>query len=115
MDYNYIEVDKRNFPTLCSGYPADSKSEVRMLTVGDIKLMSRIDENNTTYVINELIRRCCRFTNMKYEDLFIADRNYLLMYLKSGSFISANGYDIKLDKCIHCHEPITISLRIKRS
>lgn len=113
MDYNYIEIPKSNFPTLCNDYPDDSKIEVRMFTVADIKLISRVNEFNLKYIIDELLHRCCRFTNMTYDDLYIADRDYILMFLKSGSFITANGFDIKLDKCAHCNEPITISLAIK--
>ena len=113
MDYNYIEIPKSNFPTLCSDYPEDAKIEVRMFTVADIKLISRVNEFNLKYIIDELLHRCCRFTNMTYDDLYIADRDYILMFLKSGSFITANGFDIKLDKCAHCNEPITISLAIK--
>jgi len=113
MDYNYIEIPKSNFPTLCNDYPDDSKIEVRMFTVADIKLISRVNEFNLKYIIDELLHRCCRFTNMTYDDLYIADRDYILMFLKSGSFITANGFDIKLDKCVHCNEPITISLAIK--
>lgn len=113
MDYNYIEIPKTNFPTLCSDYPIDSKIEVRMFTVADMKLISRVNDSNTTYIINELLKRCCRFTNVKYEDLYLADRDYILMFLKSGSFITTNGFDIKLDKCSHCHESVTLSLAIK--
>src|SRR5574344_734335 len=113
MDYNYIEIPRTNFPTLCSDYPNDSKIEVRMFTVADIKLISRVNEYNLEYIIDELMQRCCKFTNMSYKDLYIADRDYILMFLKSGSFITANGFDIKLDKCVHCNEPITISLGIK--
>ena len=113
MDYNYIEIPKINFPTLCSDYPEDSKIEVRMFTVADIKLISRVNEFNLKYIIDELMKRCCKFTNMTYTDLYIADRDYILMFLKSGSFITSNGFDIKLDKCVHCNEPITISLAIK--
>ena len=113
MDYNYIEIPRTNFPTLCSDYPNDSKIEVRMFTVADIKLISRVNEFNLEYIIDELMQRCCKFTNMTYKDLYIADRDYILMFLKSGSFITANGFDIKLDKCVHCNKPITISLAIK--
>lgn len=112
-DYNYIEIPKTNFPTKCCDYPIDSKIEVRMFTVADIKFISRVNPTNVRYIVDELMHRCCRFTNMKYEDLYIADRDYILMFLKSGSFITANGFDIKLEKCSHCKMPITISLAIK--
>ena len=112
MDYNYIEIPKSNFPTLCSDYAEDSKIEVRMFTVADMKLISRVNENNLSYIIDELMHRCCKFTNITYEDLYIADRDYILMFLKSGSFVTSNGFDIKLDNCTQCHEPITISLKI---
>lgn len=112
-NYNYIEIPKSNFPTKCCDYPFDAKIEVRMFTVADIKFISRVNQSNLRYIIDELMHRCCRFTNMEYEDLYIADRDYILMFLKSGSFIVANGFDIKLEKCIHCKLPITISLAIK--
>ena len=90
MEYNYVEVNKEYFPTYCVGYATNAKIETRMLTVNDVKLISMINEHNVSSIMKELIRRCCRFTNMTIDDLYLADRDFLIFWLRSGSFISRN-------------------------
>ena len=72
MDYNYVEVDKEFFPTRCKNYDKNVKIEVRMLTVGDAKLLAMIDENNSSNILYQILKRCTRLTNLKLDDMYIA-------------------------------------------
>lgn len=110
MDYNYVELNKEFFPTKCAGYPANIKIETRMMTVNDVKLIAMLNETNSAQIIKEILRRCCRFTNMTVNDLYLADRNFLMLWLRSGSFIDNNGYTFTYEHCPHCHKKITINL-----
>lgn len=113
MEYNYVEVNKSFFPTHCLNYPADSKIEVRMLTVGDAKLLAMIDENNAHAILNQILKRCVKFTNMTFDELYVADRDYLLFYIRSGSFVAAdNAFKFKIDNCANCGNPATFDIRL---
>ena len=113
MDYNYVEVNKSFFPTRCLNYPADSKIGVRMLTVGDAKLLAMIDENNATAILNQIVKRCVKLTNLTFDELYVADRDYLLFYIRSGSFVAAdNAFKFKIDKCANCGNPATFDIRL---
>lgn len=112
MEYNYVEVNKSFFPTKCVDYPADAKIETRMFTVSDVKLIGMMDANNVQDIVKELLRRCCRLTNLTIDDLYLADRDYLLFWLRSGSFISQNGYTFKVEACQHCNQPITVNMSL---
>lgn len=112
MEYNYVEVNKNYFPTKCLNYPADAKIETRMLTVGDAKLLAMLDESNTQQVIMELLKRCCRFTNMSLQDLYVADKDYLLFFIRSGSFVMQNGYTFTIEHCENCKQACTFNVKL---
>ena len=113
MDYNYIEVNKSFFPTHCLNYPADSKIEVRMLTVGDAKLLAMLDENNATAILNQIVKRCTRLTNLTFDELYLADRDYLLFYIRSGSFVASdNAFKFKIEQCANCGHPATFDIKL---
>lgn len=113
MQYNYVEVNKEFFPTRCLNYPKDSAIYVRMLTVGDVKLLAMIDENNASDVLYQILTRCTRLINLNLEDLYIADRDYLLFYIRSGSFNNSdNAFKFKIKECENCNQPATFDINL---
>ncbi len=113
MDYNYIEVDKEFFPTRCKNYSPNAKIEVRMLTVGDAKLLAMIDENNSSQILYTILQRCTRLTNLKLDDLYLADRDYLLFYLRSCSFLKTDeAFKFKIKACESCKQPATFDINL---
>lgn len=113
MDYTYVEVNKEFFPTRCLDYDENVKIEVRMLTVGDAKLLAMIDENNASHVLYQILQRCTRLTNLKLDDMYIADRDYLLFYIRSGSFTNAdNAFKFKINKCENCGHAATFDINL---
>ena len=113
MDYNYVEVDKEFFPTRCKNYDKNVKIEVRMLTVGDAKLLAMIDENNSSNILYQILKRCTRLTNLKLDDMYIADRDYLLFYLRSCSFMKSDqAFKFKIRSCDNCKQPASFDIRL---
>ena len=113
MEYNYVEINKSFFPTRCLNYSPDAKIEVRMLSVGDAKLLAMIEEHNATSILNQIVKRCTRFTNLTFDELYVADRDYLLFYIRSGSFVAAdNAFKFKIEKCDNCKMPATFDIKL---
>lgn len=113
MNYNYVEVDKEFFPTHCKNYDENVKIEVRMLTVGDAKLLAMIDENNSSNILYQILKRCTRLTNLKLDDMYIADRDYLLFYLRSCSFMKTDqAFKFKIKSCDNCKQPASFDIRL---
>ena len=113
MEYNYIEVDREFFPTRCKNYAPDAKIEVRMLTVGDVKLLAMIDENNSSQILYTILQRCTRLTNMKLDEMYLADRDYLLFYLRSCSFMKTDqAFKFKIKACEACKQPATFDINL---
>lgn len=111
--YNYVEIDKSFFPTKCLNYAPDSKIEVRMMTIGEAKLLAMIEEHNATSILNQIVKRCTKFTNLTFDDLYVADRDYLIFYIRSGSFVAAdNAFKFKIAKCDNCKQPATFDIKL---
>jgi len=113
MDYNYVEVNKEFFPTRCLDYDRNAKIEVRMLSVGDVKLLAMINADNASDVLYQILKRCTRLTNLNLDDMYIADRDYLLFYIRSGSFNNAdNAFKFKIKECDNCHQSATFDINL---
>ena len=112
MEYNYVEVNKAFMPTQGIGYHPAAKIETRLLSIGDVKLLSMMTEDNMRGIYKEIIKRCCRFTNMTIDDLYLADRDFLLFWIRSGSFVSNSGYSLKMDACPHCGKRSDVQVKL---
>jgi len=113
MEYNYVEVNKAFMPTRGIGYHPLAKIETRMLSMGDVKLLSMMTDENMKGIYKELLRRCCRFTNMSIDDLYLADRDFLLFWIRSGSFVSNSGYSLDMKHCPHCDKAADITIKLE--
>lgn len=113
MEYNYIEVSKDYMPTKGIGYDPNAKIEARLLTIGDIKLLSMITPETQTQIYKEILRRCCRFTNMTLDELYLADRDFLLFWIRSGSFARANGFVLSSFECPYCKHTNDVQLQLE--
>ena len=84
-----------------------------MLTVGDAKLLAMIDENNSSQILYTILQRCIRLTNLKLDDLYLADRDYLLFYLRSCSFLKTDeAFKFKIKACESCKQPATFDINL---
>jgi hypothetical protein len=100
---NYWKLIKEEIPSKGMFYDDEAIIKIRPLNVQEVKYLSTLNEQNATDVINEIIEKCTIFKNMKFEDLLLADREYLIFWLRANSFQQNNGYDLNL-VCDVCDE-----------
>lgn len=99
---NYWKLVKDEIPSRGMFYQDSAIIKIRPLNVQEIKYLSTLNEMNSTDVINEILEKCCIFKNMVFEDLLLADREYLIFWLRANSFQNNNGYELNLvcDNCL---------------
>lgn len=110
---NYWNIDLSELPSRGKEYPPESYIRIRPMTVGNCKYLSTLAQDNirrTTSMLNEVLESCLK-TNIQFNDLIWADRNYLLFWLRVNSFINSNGYDLDID-CPNCGEKISKHLKL---
>lgn len=105
MNYLY-KIDTNLFPTKGIGYPKNFSAKHRLLTLGDVKYISSISPMNATEIIYEVIKNTCVFEGITIDQLYRADRDFLVFWLRSCSFIQNNGYVINIPKCPFCGQPV---------
>lgn len=72
-----------------------------------------LDENNARHILDQIVKRCIKFTNLSFNDLYVADRDYLIFYIRSGSFVAAdNAFKFKIEKCENCGQPATFDIKL---
>lgn len=108
---NYWKLVKDEIPSRGIFYDKSSYIKIRPLNVQEIKYLSTLNEFNSTDVINEIIEKCCIFKNMVFEDLLLADREYLIFWLRANSFQANNGYELNLI-CDNCNEKYQQHIRL---
>lgn len=108
---NYWKLVKDEIPSRGVFYDKSSYIKIRPLNVQEIKYLSTLNEFNSTDVINEIIEKCCIFKNMVFEDLLLADREYLIFWLRANSFQANNGYELNLI-CDNCNEKYQQHIRL---
>lgn len=98
---NYWKLIKEEIPSKGKFYSPNAVIKIRPLNVQEVKYLSTLNPQNATDVINEIVEKCTIFKNMEFEDLLLADREYLIFWLRANSFQKNNGYELNLicDKC----------------
>lgn len=72
-----------------------------------------LDENNVSHILNQIVKRCVKFTDLSFDELYVADRNYLIFYIRSGSFVAAdNAFKFKIEKCDNCGHSATFDIKL---
>ena len=72
-----------------------------------------LDESNAGQILNQIVKRCIKFTNLSFDNLYVADRDYLIFYIRSGSFVAAdNAFKFKIEKCDNCSQPATFDIKL---
>lgn len=110
---NYWNIDINELPSRGKEYPKDSYFRLRPLTVGNCKYLSTLNPNNpemVTRMLNEIFRSCVD-TNVEFERIVYADRDYMMYWIRVNSFISSSGYELTI-KCPICGKSIHKDLRL---
>lgn len=72
-----------------------------------------LDESNASHILNQIVKRCVKFTDISFDDLYVADRDYLVFYIRSGSFVATdNAFKFKIEKCDNCGQSATFDIKL---
>lgn len=112
-NYNYWQIDPYELPTRGLMYPKDAKIKIRSMTVLEVKFLATLLPQTATTVCNELLEKCTILENLKYEDLYLPDRAFLIFWIRLNSFTSKTGYTINIPKCSGCGQPIEENITLE--
>lgn len=98
---NYWNLYLKEFPSKGLLYDKEASIRIRPLNVQELKYLTTINEQNCTDLINEILLKCIILDKIKFEDLLISDREYLVYWLRSNSFTNNSGYtmNVSCEKC----------------
>lgn len=101
MESNYWLIPNEDLPSLCKLYNENTKIYCKMLSVMDLKYLSTINEENAEHITNGILEHCLKLEGITYEDLLLADREYLLFWLRINSFSKNNTFENEIfcQKC----------------
>lgn len=98
---NYWKLYKEEIPSCGCFYDPKAVIRVRPMNVQEVKYLSTLCSQNATDIINEIVQKCTLFEHMEFDDLLLADREYIAFWLRANSFQQNNGYTLNL-KCEKC-------------
>lgn len=103
-NFGYYKIDLSNLPSRGLLYPRNAIVRFRPLTVGEVKFIASLREDNCKDMLDMILRRCVRVENMDYLDLLYMDRSTLLFTLRDNTFItSESAFSLKY-RCPYCHK-----------
>lgn len=110
---NYWNIDTNDLPSRGKEYPAGAYFRLRPLTVGNCKYLSTMNPTNPaaiTNMLNEILRSCME-TNVDFDKIVWADRDYMLYWIRVNSFVTSNGYELSI-VCPHCGGHVSRTMRL---
>lgn len=108
---NFWNIELERLPSKGRYYSRKGRIGIRPLTVGNLKYLSTANPSTVTSMLNGLLQDCIKLENIKFDELYKADRDFLLFWIRTNSFISSNGYNINI-KCPHCDFQISRFLKL---
>ena len=111
-NFNFWQLDLAEFPSKGILYPKNTKIKARSLSVLEIKFLATLTPQNATNICNELLEKCTILENIDYEDLILADREFIIFWIRLNSFINNNGFIITIPECSSCKERIEYTIKL---
>lgn len=111
-DFNFWQLDLNEFPSKGRLYPKNAKIKARSMSVLEVKFLATLTPQNATSICNELIEKCTILENLNYEDLLLADREFIVFWIRLNSFINTNGFTITIPHCAGCGEQIEHTIKL---
>lgn len=111
-NFNFWQLDLKEFPSRGALYPENAKIKARSMSVLEVKFLATLTPQNATTICNELIEKCTILENLKYEDLLLADREFLVFWIRLNSFINGNGFTVTIPECSYCKSPIEHTIKL---
>ena len=87
-NFNFWQLDLNEFPSRGRLYPKNTKIKARSMSVLEVKFLATLSPQNATLICNELLEKCTILENIKYEDLLLADREFIIFWIRLNSFIT---------------------------
>ena len=110
---NFWNIELSELPSRGLLYPSNTEIKIRPLSIGDTKYLSTInfdDARISTKMLNEILRNCIKL-NIPFEELAMPDRTWLLFWIRVNSFVTSNGYDVKI-QCPNCKMEVVERIRL---
>lgn len=104
--FNFWQIDLNELPSKGVLYSKNAKIKARSMTVLEVKYLASLREENATDICNELIEKCTILENLKYEELVLADREFIIFWIRLNSFINGNGFNVIIPSCSGCKSRI---------
>jgi hypothetical protein len=111
-NFNFWQLDLNEFPSRGRLYPKNAKIRARSMSVLEVKYLATLSPQNATDICNELLEKCTILENIKYEDLLLSDREFIIFWIRLNSFISSNGFTITIPECLGCHKKIEYTIKL---
>lgn len=111
-NFNFWQLDLNEFPSRGRLYPKNTKIKARSMSVLEVKFLATLTPQNATSICNELLEKCTILENIKYEDLLLADREFIIFWIRLNSFINSNGFTITIPECKQCKEHIEHTIKL---
>lgn len=112
---NYWNINLESLPSKGKKYFEADKGtpsmKIRPLSLSNIKYLCTLNPSNAVDMIDEVLADCLKLTNINFGDILIADRSYLIFWLRVNSFISSNGYEINIE-CTKCKESVKKNIKL---
>lgn len=93
---NMFPID--GLPTDYKLYPPNTTIYGRPLTVKEVRLLSGMNENNGTFIINEILQGAIK--GIDFNELYVADKLYILFWLRANTYKN-EGYSTEY-VCYSC-------------
>lgn len=97
---NYWPID--GLPSNGRLYPQGTQIIGRPLKVLEVKKVASINDDNGDFIINDVLKRTVRLNGMKLEDVLIADKVYIIMWLRANTY-RESGYVVNY-MCSKCEK-----------
>ena len=111
--FNYWTLEPYELPSRGLYYPKDFEIRIRPLNVSEVKYLATLNSENATKVCNEILLRCIELKNITYNDIVLADREYMAFWIRCNSFTQNSGYTITVPHCKGCKEEVQKEIRLE--
>ena len=111
-NYNFWRIDLKELPSRGMLYSKNAKIKARSMSVLEVKFLATLTPENATDICNELLEKCTILENLNYEDLILADREFLIFWIRLNSFINGNGFTVTIPECSNCKTKIEHTIKL---
>lgn len=110
---NYWNLDLDELPTRGVFYDENAIIRIRPLAVSEVKQLATLCDMNSVSLVNELLRRCLELENLEFNEITLADREYLVFWIRANTYVQSAGYTITA-QCPQCKQEFEKQFRVEQ-